>query len=628
MPTASEQRKYLVADPSRLAKTEIFRDLAPEVTRQIVEQSQVRSLEPGEALFRLGDPYRGQLFIVYQGAIEQRRPDYEAYIADPGEILGLASYLDGAPYGSTAVAREDVVVLALPASVFRELEERYPPFFNLINRIVAERIRRHSAAQAPVSGALAQPVGQVMKSPLSSCGPEVSLREAVRIMQERKIGSLAVKDEVGRLVGVLTFAGLAEAALLGGVSPDDSVMQGACEMPQTIAIEAPLWEAEERFQRERLKYLIVVEDGEPVGVLSQTDIVKNRLAHQPALLARVGAAGSIEELKSLFQRLPELGREARETNRWPSYAVRQLSEGHLAIQRRCLVLALSQMEREGHGPAPVPYALLVMGSGGRREMMLNPDQDNGIILADEAQEAGPAALQWFERFCDVLNTYLDRVGYPLCPGNIMARNPMFRKTLSGWKEQITYMTAHPNQKAARWSNIVFDFETLYGDDRLTGVLRKHVHTELQVRPKLLEFMVKDDAEGRPPLGLFNRLISAGDNEHKGRIDIKRNGLRIIADAARIFALSAGVSSCNTSERLVALMRLGILSAELADSARAAYEELLDLLLDHQLDQWGASREPDRLIDPERLVPRQRESLREAMRAVKRFQELLQAQFSP
>ena len=148
--------------------------------------------------------------------------------------------------------------------------------------------------------------------------------------------------------------------------------------------------------------------------------------------------------------------------------MRFLSETHLAIQRRVVALSLDWMREQGHGEPPTAFAILIMGSGGRKEMLLDPDQDNGLILADVLQAREPLAQQWFERFSDHLNEGLAQVGYPLCPGGIMARNPVYRHTLTQWREQVTSIADNPTEAAARWSNIVFDFNTLYGDDTLTA----------------------------------------------------------------------------------------------------------------------------------------------------------------
>jgi CBS domain-containing protein len=289
-------------------------------------------------------------------------------------------------------------------------------------------------------------------------------------------------------------------------------------------------------------------------------------------------------------------------------------------------LTLEDMQQQGHGAAPRAFALLIMGSGGRREMMLDPDQDNGLIIEDAAGPLSAGETRWFARFAGALNDNFATVGYRLCPGDIMARNPTYHKTLGEWQAQIHHLLRHPSEKAARWSNIVFDFDTLYGDDGLTSALRKTLLTSLQQENKLLAFMAEDDAEGQPAIGWFNRLITADDKNRKGRIDIKRNGSRIICDAARIFALSAGVTSCNTYDRLNSLVHQGTLSADLVDSVITAYDELMDLLLSHQLDCDERGQPIDNLIDPDTLSGQAKEALRMAMRAIKRLQDILQGRF--
>jgi CBS domain-containing protein len=620
--------KPLPIDPGILAETVTFHNLERELLAAIIECSQLITLKSGEFLFVAGDDYRNQVHILYQGEVDLERSDGSRIPISAGSFIGLANYLDGSPYSTTAHIVRDAKLLQLEHADLEQLERNHPELEKVLNRFIAKRLRRWSPTPAASSGILTQPVSTAMKAPLSVCDGETSLREAFDMMQSRKIGSLGVVDEAGVLLGVLTFAGLAESVLHNMASPDESVLGAACETPRTISPDAPLWEAEEKLHHHNLKYLIVTDHNKPLGMLSQTDIMRALHHSQNATQDRIAATGSLDELARFKISIGEIAQTSRENNRLPSRAVRQLSDVHNAIQHRCIELTLEQMTQKGFGSPPLNYALLVMGSGGRDEMLLNPDQDNGIILADEADEADEDKLEWFRRFSDLLNINLDRVGYELCKGDIMARNPMFHKTLSQWKQQISHMVHHPNQKAARWSNIVFDFATLYGDDSLTIELRRHIFRELKAYPKLLEFMVEDDAEGRPPLGFFNQLITDGDKQHKGMIDIKRNGLRIVGDAARIFSLKYGISACNTNDRLKTLQRLGIFSSDFIGNVTDAYELLLDMLLMHQIEQQAAGLAVDKLIDVEHMSSRNREMLRAAMRAIKRLQSRLQDEFTP
>jgi CBS domain-containing protein len=361
-------------------------------------------------------------------------------------------------------------------------------------------------------------------------------------------------------------------------------------------------------------------------MLSQTDIVHALRAHQSGVFPRIAQAQSYDELAEHYLGIDRIAQRALETNRRARVAIRILSETHLAIQQRCVELTLAELESEGHGKPPIGYALIIMGSGGRREMMLDPDQDNGFILADHPDSASQEIDEWFYKFGDRLNVNLDRVGYILCPGEIMARNPMYRKRLSAWKTQITQMVRRPNEKVARWSNIVFDFNTQHGDDTLARELRKHLSAQLEDNPGLLKFMMEDDAKGRAPISWFNRLVTTDRADGTEVVDVKRNGMRIVANAARILALKSGIGVCNTTDRIDALVRKGVLSEDFGATVSAAYDELLDILLMHQLDQRRSGVPLDKEIAPHDLKAPAREALRISMRAVKRFQERLQSEF--
>ncbi|MFV1997656.1 MAG: putative nucleotidyltransferase substrate binding domain-containing protein [Acidiferrobacterales bacterium] len=608
-----------------LARSAFFQGLARDTLVAIVTAGKPVELVTGDMVFNAGESYQQSLFLVIAGEVELIRANGDPGIFGVGSILGLSNYIDGEPYHSSVRATCDSIVLQIADDTVRQLEQDHVTFADLLNHIIAERIRARSTTST-ISGLMTQPVRDAMKSPLSSCGTDISLRDAHYLMQVRKLGSLGVISEEGKLVGVLTFAGLSEALIDKGASPDDSIMRAACESPQTIDQDAPLWQADERLQDFGTKYLVVTANGKPAGMISQGEILKLQLARQPSMMRIVRGTGNITSLRDRYAAIHEVAREAHNNNRLATTAVRVLSDSHLEIQRRCVELTLEEMVHENLGGAPRDYALLIMGSGGRGEMLLTPDQDNGLIISDEPGSLSPGETMWFEEFASRLNRNLDTAGYIFCPGEIMARNTRFHKTLKAWKLQISQMLLQPTQKSARWSNVVFDFVTLYGDDALTHELRTHLLQGLQSHRTLLGFMVEDDAEGRPPLGLFNRLITATDGGRKGMIDIKRNGLRIIADAARIYSLSAGISSCGTTERLQALVRQGILSADLVDSVSAACEELLDLLLTHQLNQVEAGQPPDKLVRPEELSTRRHSALRIAMRAVKRFQDQLQGEF--
>ncbi len=619
-------------DIERLATAEAFGSLGSEALKALVAHGAVRRLHDGDELFRRGDADRNLLYILSEGRVALSDGNGAITTCDAVSLLGLSSYFDDEPYSLTATAIGSCQVIEIPLTAVRELEIRHPALADTLSHAIAERIRAGSThARTAAAGALSRPARSAMTTPLTFLRADASLGEALRLMEARRIGSLGVLDEQDRLIGLATAGSVAHASVIEGLPSDAPLVRAVTSVPR-ITPDTPLWEAEEVQVREGVKHLVVMEGERPVGMLSQTNILDAVRAAHAIARHRVEHAGGMDDLRALVADVPHVAGDAREGSRDASRAVSLLSEYHLQLQRCCVELVLDELADRGVGPPPRPYALLVLGSLARRESLLNPDQDNAIIIADARPgEAVSRPLDddeqhWFETFTDLLNRRLDEIGYEWCRGDIMARNPHYRRRLADWCGQIRHMAHYPNLKAARWCNIFLDFELLHGDATLVEALWRETFAVLGEHARLLHFMAGDDAEGQAAVGIFNRLVTSDREEGKGRVDVKRNGLRIIANGARIYALASGVRETNTVARLRGLRREGVLSADKVASVIAAHESLLDLLLTHQLAQHDNRRPPDKYIDPRNLDDMALQSLISSMRAIKRFQDRVQGVF--
>ncbi len=606
-----------------LKKIPTFQNLQQADLEKISNCLKPQTIDVGECLFEAGDLYKKAVFLLKKGKAELCY-NGQSYFLSAGEFVGLANALDMSPYACTVTALTTLEVLTIPIEGLRDIEYSCPLLYNGLNRLIAGHLRDRSANRQVTHRSLLQAARTIMKSPVATCMPTITLREAYEKMRARKMSSMGVVDQQNNLLGLLTLTNIADAALLHGAQPATPI-EVAYEKPHIVKPEMPLWQVEEIQQDQNTKYVIVVENNKPIGIISQTDILNTFITEQ-GLLNHVITATTFTELAEEKHQILTIASDAWDNNHYTSVAIKIISEFHLSIQRRCIELTEQEMIADGLGKAPANYTFIIMGSGSRKEMLINPDQDNGIIIDDTPAMQTDEGKQWFAEFCQRVNTHLDEIGYPSCSGEIMASHIAFRKTLSQWQQQISHVINFPTKKAARWANIFLDFDTLYGDEELAIRLRKHIETELTTHQQLLRLMVEDDAEGQPPLGWFNRLITERDKEGKAKIDIKRNGLRIIADITRIYALKYNINDRSTVDRLTALVRQGIFTADFIQSITVSFEELLDLLLDHQIQQLRNKSTIDKLIIPASLPPLHHESLRMAMLAIKRFQEKLQTEF--
>ena len=103
------------------------------------------------------------------------------------------------------------------------------------------------------------------------------------------------------------------------------------------------------------------------------------------------------------------------------------------------------------------------------------------------------------------------------------------------------------------------------------------------------------------------------------LDIKRGGLLPIESLARWAGLVAGVSAASTPARLDVAEEAGVLNSEDTAILRDAFELVCELRMEHQVGQLRDGGPPDNLIEPKRLGPLTRASLKEAFRGVRRVQ---------
>lgn len=104
------------------------------------------------------------------------------------------------------------------------------------------------------------------------------LTEAVLVLADQHVTALAVVDKGGKLVGVLSTADILTAQAesgAGAVAWEGMAVRDVMGSPAlTIDPEARLREAAQQMLYGNVHRLFVVEEGDLVGVISQTDVVR------------------------------------------------------------------------------------------------------------------------------------------------------------------------------------------------------------------------------------------------------------------------------------------------------------------------------------------------------------------
>jgi CBS domain-containing protein len=120
-------------------------------------------------------------------------------------------------------------------------------------------------------------VADVMTSDLVTCRPDDSLNRAAQLMWERRCGSVAVVDDAGKAVGMLTDRDVCMAAYTQGRRLDDVAAQSAMSRAVwTCKASAAVEDAEDIMAAHAVRRLVVVDDdGRACGMLSIDDIARS-----------------------------------------------------------------------------------------------------------------------------------------------------------------------------------------------------------------------------------------------------------------------------------------------------------------------------------------------------------------
>lgn len=113
-----------------------------------------------------------------------------------------------------------------------------------------------------------------------------------------------------------------------------------------------------------------------------------------------------------------------------------------------------------YGPPPVAYAWLALGSSARNELTLASDQDNALAYDDTDY---PEVDAYFKLVAEVVNAGLARCGFSLDQSGVLARDPHWRLTQSGWLEVFSRCLEVWDWKHLLRASIAFDFRQVAGD---------------------------------------------------------------------------------------------------------------------------------------------------------------------
>jgi CBS domain-containing protein len=549
-------------------------------------------------------------YVVRRGSVELLSGGRLFDLVGEGEMFGFASLLAESPLGFVARAAEDTLVYRIPERAIRPVLER-PAAVRFVAASLTRPGRLLASPEAePPPPAAGRPVRGLIRAPALVCPPATPVRDAARRMVET--GHSCVVVDLEDRLGIVTDHDIRTKVVAAGAGPDTPLSSVMTAPARAVAADTTASEALVEMLDQGVRHLPVLEPGRRlIGVIDDIDLMSSERRapfRLRSLIARSRDAAGVAEAAT---ELPRTVIALYDADVPAPVISRTIASIHDSITRRLIEIAHDEL-----GPPPVDYSWLALGSFGRREPFPGSDVDCALAW-DGGDDPGPreSMLALARRVLAGLSAS----GLVPDSRGAVASNPLFARSIMEWERATEEWLEDPDRgRGLMLLEVVVESSEVWGAttaaERLAAAFAKVPGRD----PTLRRLAIAALAE-RPPTGFFRDFVLESSGERKGRLDIKHGGLLPIESLARWAGLAAGVSAASTRARLEAAEAEGTLEADDAAVLRDALELVGALRMEHHVERLRAGLPPDDLIDPHRLAPLTRTSLKEAFRAVARVQ---------
>ncbi len=541
---------------------------------------------------------------------------------------------------------EEAILYRMPAVAFLELFNKYDDFQQHFNSNIVEKLNAlHNTVQTTTSTeVMMDTVCSAPIQPLVIVSDVETLQAAVQKMVESKTDACVVALNSNTLddpqksgnhineveYGIVTSTDILKLIASGNTEllQQDFATSGLANSPLLTVHEFDyLFNALLKMTRFQIDRLVVRSDAGLVGFLQLKDLM-SLFANQSGLaLLKVDQAVSVNDLQAVAKQVDQLVENLNRKGIKTHYIAKLVNELHRKIIQKLVDLLLPEVLQS-------KVCLIVMGSEGRAEQVVRTDQDNALMFADDLSEQAQKQLA---EFADSFIQAMVAIGFPICPGNIMLSNPLWRQSVSHFSAQVRGWFDQPSHDSFMHIAILFDAEAIYGDADWLLAVKHKLQQRMTDNPIFLRHFAKAVVQFETPVSFFGGLRTEKTSGTEC-IEIKKGGIFPIVHGVRCYALEKKIQPTNTHWRIKALMDLGVFEESFGIELGETLNFLNTLRLESMLSQINHldaeageaisnnSVVPNNYIDISNLSHLQQDLLKQSLVVVEAFKKRVAQHF--
>jgi CBS domain-containing protein len=555
-----------------------------------------------------------QLYVIIKGSVEERDGVAVEAVLGRNESFDARALVHGTA-GSRFLAAEETLCYLAPRGMILALIQRNPGFAAFFYSDISRKLESYARgreAEAGFDSVMRARVRDAHINPAAFIDGIETLEAAGRKMSACDNNTLFVRD--GDRVGIITGMNLSKAVVLQRRPLDTPVRDLSHFDIVSVEQDDFIYEALIRMTRRSKRRLAVKANGKFIGVLEDIDILGLVAGNSQLIPGHIDRAQTVDDLAhAALDIRAQVERLAKQRVRVEAIAEITSDLNRRLITRLFELVAPPSIREAG--------CVMVMGSEGRGEQTVRTDQDNGLLLA------APVALSDLTDFRRGFTHALETFDFPPCPGNVMIKNPEWSQPLDDFIRQIKTWILTPDEHSAMNLGIFFDAVAVTGRTELVDKAKFAMIDMMRGESAYLAHFARyiDQFAGVSAGMLTSLMVSVGVTSDQ--IDIKKAGTFPIVHGIRTLAIEHAITPTPTARRVETLVARGVLGEQLGRDLISALSYFMDIRMRSQLRAVQTGRpETESLVHLTELTPSDRDLLRDALRVVKRFREIIRNRY--
>ncbi|RQW61272.1 DUF294 nucleotidyltransferase-like domain-containing protein [Vibrio viridaestus] len=605
---------------SFLKLIEPFHLLSEDILDAIAAECDILYLANGDCLQTNRDE-KHYLYLVRSGAVEQRLMDGTLRSRQgANDIFGFSL---GSPEGdayqvnaieNTLLYRLDYIAVLRCVADFPLVAEQLA--LSASQRLNSSVTVKYSQRE---KGVFFQNIGNIASHNIAIATANMTIREVAFLMRHEKACSCCVIVDGDELLGMVTDKDMTKRVVALGVDTSLPITTVMTNNPHTVHDDELVLAAMQLMMQYKIQNIPVLDNHDRVvGLITPQQLIHKHSIQAVFLIEKVSHAVNIDALADLVLERQAIF-EAMAESDIPAQIIGQvMSMIYDAFTKRLIALAELVF-----GTPPCSYLWMAAGSHARNEIHLGSDQDNALVLADDATESDKA---YFHHFAMYVCKGLDRCGYSLCSGRFMAAVPRWCQSLNVWQQYYRKWAMNPEYEMLLNLTVFLDIRPVYGDEALFQQLDAFRLKQVTGNRGLMVALVRNTLRVRPPLGIFNNVVLSKNGNNERILNIKKAAIGSLVDLARIYTLFNGGHTLNTEDRIRFARENDAINEHSAMDLLGTYRFLNQLRYGHHLNCLRSGREVSNELDPNDISSFDRQHLKDAFRIISGFQDAIKMKF--